>query len=44
MYVVSLYGNPYEHSKMDTMDKIDFVQLERVAAGGLALILEMAGK
>lgn len=43
MYVVSLYDNPYEHSSMDTMDKIDFSQLEQVARGGLAVVLEMAG-
>lgn len=42
MYVISLYDNPYEHSKMDTIDKIDFVQLEQVASGALALILELA--
>jgi hypothetical protein len=41
-YIHSVYYNPYEHSRGDTVDKIDFDLLEKVAAGVVGLVVELS--
>jgi hypothetical protein len=43
VYVNSLYKNPFEHSRGDVIDNIDFEMLEKVSRGMLALVANLAG-
>jgi hypothetical protein len=42
VYVHSAYENPYEHSRGDIVENIDFEQLKKVTTGIAGLAIELS--